>query len=241
MSGTRLALRAIIFDAGGVLLHPSLDWLSAELAELGVARTRDELHHDYYRMIYSADLDGSADPRGMALTTIDVRVGMVKRMLTGVVAAPRIDVVASSLGRRAAERFPGEGDLWHWAMPGLRDALQLLRVAGFRLGVASNNDGSLEGQLAAVGVTDLFSVRLDSRIEGVAKPDPELLRRAASRLGVAPDECLYVGDIDRVDGAAARAAGMAFALVDPLFQPRPTRPRCLASLGDILDQFVAMQ
>ena len=38
--------------------------------------------------------------------------------------------------------------------------------------------------------------------------DADLLR-TAREMGVPPAHCLYVGDVDRVDGAAARAAGMS--------------------------------
>lgn len=45
------------------------------------------------------------------------------------------------------------------------------------------------------------------------KPDPEGYLLAASRLGVAPESCLVIGDRDDADGEAARAAGMQFRLV----------------------------
>ncbi len=43
------------------------------------------------------------------------------------------------------------------------------------------------------------------------KPDPEPLLLAAKQLGVAPEECVYVGDV-RNDFDAAHAAGMKFIL-----------------------------
>jgi phosphoglycolate phosphatase-like HAD superfamily hydrolase len=43
------------------------------------------------------------------------------------------------------------------------------------------------------------------------KPHPEPLLLAASRLGVEPDECVYVGDLEN-DLTAARNAGMKFIL-----------------------------
>ena len=237
--GDKRVLKAIVCDAGGVLLHPNLAWLSEQLAAEGVERSVDELHLDYYRMIAAADAEPSLDPRGVALTTDAVREWMLRRLLGDAVDALRLDALAPPLARKAGERFPGEGDLWFWAMPGLVGRLETLRSAGFRLAVASNNDGSLEGQLAAIGATELFEVRLDSAVEGVSKPDPELLLRAVRALGLEPGECLYVGDIDRVDGAAARAAGMPFALLDPLRQPRPSSPLLLSSLDAIREHFVA--
>lgn len=43
------------------------------------------------------------------------------------------------------------------------------------------------------------------------KPDPEPLLLAASQLGVRPEECVYVGDVEN-DLTAARAADMKFIL-----------------------------
>jgi len=54
---------------------------------------------------------------------------------------------------------------------------------------------------------DTFDVILFSAEEGVAKPDPEIYRRALSRLGVAAEETIYVDDwLPNVE--AARAVGM---------------------------------
>lgn len=43
---------------------------------------------------------------------------------------------------------------------------------------------------------------------GVAKPDPRPILLACERMGVTPEQCIYVGDSDR-DILAGRAAGMA--------------------------------
>src|SRR5690606_40516027 len=44
------------------------------------------------------------------------------------------------------------------------------------------------------------------------KPAPDGYLKAALSLGVSPEHCLVIGDRDDADGAAARAAGMAFRL-----------------------------
>jgi HAD superfamily hydrolase (TIGR01509 family) len=230
-SGQR-AVSTLIFDAGGVLIHPNLDWISARLAELDVERDRDALHLDYYRMIAKADRQ-ALDRRGVTLINVETRTWMLRALLGGALSAQELDRVAPAIAELSVEQYPGEGALWYWAMPGRREQLEGLRSAGYQLAVASNNDGSLEGQLETVGLTDLFEVRLDSGVEGVSKPDPELLLRVARALDVAPAACLYVGDLDRVDGAAARGAEMAFALLDPLRQPRATKPTIIGALDEI--------
>jgi FMN phosphatase YigB (HAD superfamily) len=71
-------------------------------------------------------------------------------------------------------------------------------------------------KLEALGLRDLFDVVVASGEEHGPqrlKPDPEGFLHAAELLQVAPDRCLVVGDRDDADGAAARAAKMAFRLV----------------------------
>lgn len=236
---TRQTIRAVILDAGGVMLFPDLDWLSARFGEQGQPVTRDQLFDSYYRTICQLDHDHTLDRRGAAFTDVERRAWFFTRMLQHAGVDPqRCPAPGLAVARLAAARFPRESDIYHWAMPGLRQRLLALGAAGFLLGAASNNDDALTTQLTSVGVVDLFGALKDSGAEGVAKPDPELLWRAARELGVEPRRCLYVGDVDRVDGAAARAAGMSFALLDPLDQPRPTRPRCINGLGQVLELFV---
>lgn len=232
---------AVVLDAGGVILHPNLDWLAAEAATQGLPLTRDDLFWAYYRAIHELDLDPSKARRGPAFTDLETRVWFFSRMLVhSGVPAERANAAGQSVGERALEQFPRESDIYHWAMPGTAERLHQLRDAGFRLGSASNNDDALEAQLESIGVRQLFSTLKDSGREGVAKPDPELLLRAARELDLPPAHCLYVGDVDRVDGQAARAAGMAFALLDPLDQPRPTRPLCIPGLEAILSIFTPL-
>lgn len=227
----------MILDAGGVIIHPDLDWIAQRCEERGLAGlTRQRLFEAYYRAVYALDLE--RDGPTLAFTNLEIRVWFFDRLLHHVgVDAERRGPVVKAVATLALEQFPRESDIYHWCMPGTAERLQRLRDAGFLLGSASNNDDALEEQLRSVGVLHLFGALKDSGREGVAKPDPELLLRAARDLGVAPADCLFVGDVDRVDGAAARAAGMAFALLDPLDQPRPTRPLCLPHLDAIHDHF----
>jgi len=234
-------IQAVICDAGGVLLFPDFDWLIPRFAEHGAGGlTREKLHHAYYRTICALDLDSSMAKHGAAFTNLDSRVWFFSRLLEGAgVAAATAWDPALAVAKLATEQLPRESDIYHWTMPGLRQKLQAILDAGFLLGSASNNDDALEAQLTSVGVADLFSTLKDSGAEGVSKPDPELLWRAAREMGVAAEQCVYVGDVDRVDGAAARAAGMAFVLLDPLGQQRRSGPLIIGDLLEITEHFEA--
>ena len=57
----------------------------------------------------------------------------------------------------------------------------------------------------------LFDDVVVSAEVGLAKPDPEVFRLAARRLGLPPAECVFVDDWD-VNVGAAREVGMAAIL-----------------------------
>jgi len=231
-------IAAVILDAGGVILHPNFDWIIEQAKSHDIDLRLEDLHLAYYRVMYLVDSDPSMQRGGMAVSTDEIRLFLMSRLLDAAGVKPEaIDRAAPAMAREAGQTFPRESDIYHYAMPQTKAQLEQLKDAGFLLGVASNNDGALEAQLLGAGVDHLFGVALDSGIEGVAKPEPELLLRAARALAVAPESCLFVGDIDRVDGAAARAAKMHFALIDPLAQDRPTQPLAIASLAEIFDHF----
>lgn len=80
---------------------------------------------------------------------------------------------------------------------------------GFRLGMITNGLQDVQfSNIKALGLDQLLDVILISETEGVAKPDPEIFRRAAERLGVKTDECVFVGDHPEKDIRAAQNAGM---------------------------------
>ncbi|AKF09823.1 HAD family hydrolase [Sandaracinus amylolyticus] len=113
--------------------------------------------------------------------------------------------------RRSHDRL----NLWRSVPADLPPALDRIRAAGVRLAIVSNSEGRLPELLAHVGLAQCFETIVDSHHEGVRKPDPEIFRRALSRLGIAPHETVYLGDIPGVDVAGANAAGIDAVLVDP--------------------------
>lgn len=106
--------------------------------------------------------------------------------------------------------------LWTWCSPSTGPALEALRAQGYRLAVISNADGRVEGLIRKAGIRDHFEFVLDSGLEGVEKPDPEIFLRGCRRMGIQPDESLYVGDLYPVDVLGARGAGMTALLLDPM-------------------------
>jgi HAD superfamily hydrolase (TIGR01662 family) len=119
-------------------------------------------------------------------------------------------------------------------MPGAREALQRLRQAGIPTAVISNQSGIglgllTEAQVRAVNAKAdallgplgawLFCPHAPEERCDCRKPAPGLVRRAAERLGVAPERCVVIGDIG-ADVDAAHAAGARAVLV-PTARTRP--------------------
>jgi phosphoglycolate phosphatase len=95
-------------------------------------------------------------------------------------------------------------------IPGAERALIQLRSKGMRIGVITRGCGDYAAK--ALRTTRLFSlvdiiIGRDDTVE--AKPNPEPLLRAMSRLGVEAPETVMIGDsVD--DAACAHKAGVAF-------------------------------
>jgi putative hydrolase of the HAD superfamily len=137
--------------------------------------------------------------------------------------------------RRAHDAF----NLWRRVPEDLGPALARLRALDFRVAVVSNSEGRLPELFERLGLGQAFEAVVDSHFEGVRKPDPELFRRALSRLGVEAARAVYLGDIPGVDVDGAHAAGMKAALVDALgFYPdHATSPR-VRSVGEWVERYV---
>jgi HAD superfamily hydrolase (TIGR01509 family) len=126
------------------------------------------------------------------------------------------------------------------AMVGMADFLRTARAAGTRL--ATLSDYPAAAKLGALGVGDLFDLSVSAQDEPVRafKPDPRGLRFVLERLGVRPEEAVYVGDRPEVDALAAARAGVAAVIVgraatgSPAGGARWTAVRDYAALGALL-------
>jgi putative hydrolase of the HAD superfamily len=86
--------------------------------------------------------------------------------------------------------------------------LAALRGRGLLTGLVSDCGPELPLFLDALPVAPLLSARVYSVEVGACKPDPRLFLTACAQLGVAPAECLYVGDGGGRELTGAQAVGM---------------------------------
>jgi putative hydrolase of the HAD superfamily len=86
------------------------------------------------------------------------------------------------------------------------EAVRRARKAGIRTGLISNSWG--EGLAYDQAMLDeLFDAVVISGDVGLHKPQPEIFLMGAERIGVAPEECVFVDDL-RENCAGAEAVGM---------------------------------
>ena len=97
--------------------------------------------------------------------------------------------------------------------------LQELRKRGIRTAIVSNAPwGSPSDlwheELRRLGLSPLVDLAVFCGEIGWRKPARPIFDHAMERLGVTPDECLFVGDDPRWDIAGPRAAGIEAVLID---------------------------
>ncbi|MBI2767069.1 MAG: HAD family hydrolase [Chloroflexi bacterium] len=112
--------------------------------------------------------------------------------------------------RRIAERRITDGQFE--LRPGIADLLRQLHRRGLLLGLAANQPAAILPVLDAAGIGELFAHREVSGSHGYRKPDVRLFLRACEDLGVAPGECVMVGDRIDNDVVPANVLGMRTVL-----------------------------
>ena len=107
----------------------------------------------------------------------------------------------------SSERPFTRDDLYPDALP----ALESVRSAGCRVGVAGNQSPQRQAELEAIfGGADLV---ITSGKLGVEKPEPGFFTRLAELIGVPAERCAYVGDRVDNDVEPALAAGMTAVFI----------------------------
>jgi putative hydrolase of the HAD superfamily len=98
------------------------------------------------------------------------------------------------------------------------NALTLLRLSGFRLGLISNADVMEVAAWKDSPLAGLFDVEVFSCEVGCVKPEPEIFAKCLGALGVRGGECMFVGDGGSNELAGARSAGMTTVLVSGVIE-----------------------
>lgn len=96
--------------------------------------------------------------------------------------------------------------------PGTQSFFAKLRSKGIQIAIYS--DYKAHAKMQAMGLqADLIVSSTDPEIDRL-KPDPKGLLYIAEKLQVSPQECLFIGDRQELDGQCALSANMPYLIVD---------------------------
>jgi phosphoglycolate phosphatase len=180
------APRAILFDLDGTLADTAPD-LAAAVNLLRTARGLAPTAYDILRPTASAGARGMIGA-SFGVTPDDAGFQELRDGFLANYAAAM--AVHSSL------------------FPGVVELLDGIEAAGLRWGVVTNKPARFTDPLLPQIGLGHAACAVSGDTTAHAKPHPAPLLEAAARLGLAPEQCWYVGD-DLRDIQAGRAAGMA--------------------------------
>ena len=92
--------------------------------------------------------------------------------------------------------------------PEVFELLEALKAAGLRLAIVSNCSAEEVAPMGRSRLAPYFDEIILSCEVGLKKPDQRIYQEAARRLGVAPGDCVFVGDGGSHELEGARAVGM---------------------------------
>jgi HAD superfamily hydrolase (TIGR01549 family) len=118
------------------------------------------------------------------------------------------DTYAAAVEMEGAWAHAHHFELYDDAVP----VLDLLRVAGLKIGLLSNTARDLDEFVSHHGLT--VDAVLTSRVHGKTKPHETIFRRILEMLAVEAGEAVMVGDTFEDDVEGALAVGMRAILVD---------------------------
>lgn len=196
----------VFLDAGGVLVSPNWQRVSAALGARGV-------HVDPDRLAAADPLARRDIDLGLGSSASDRQRGWQYFNLVldhcAIPASPAVDDALDEL-----QRYHAEYNLWETVPGDVPAALDTLRRAGLKLVVVSNANGKLRALLGRIGLADRLDLAIDSAEEGVEKPDPRIFQIAFERSGAQPERTVHVGDLYNVDVTGARRVGLQAVLLD---------------------------
>ena len=213
-----MSYRAILFDLFDTLVLFHREWLP-EVSVNGrkIRSTAGHLHAAFQTFAPRVELSTFVDALFWSWQEAERIRGEAFREVS---APERFDLLFGRLGLEPGRVPAGARDLL--LATHMRELSQvvecprhhpdLLRALGprYRLAVVSNFDYSPTCRriLEREGIADLFETIVISDEVGWRKPKPVIFETALGRMGLRPEEALFVGDRADIDVVGARAVGM---------------------------------
>jgi putative hydrolase of the HAD superfamily len=192
----RMAIRAVMFDFGGVLSTSPFEAFARLETEQG-------LPEGFVRSVNATDPDANA--------WAQLERGEISMDAFGLKWAAEARSLGHDVDGRAVLATLGGA-----IRPQMVAAVTSCRTR-YKTACLTNNFASVESHPSeeVAAVYALFDAVLESRVLGVRKPDPRFYELACAAVGVAPEEAVFLDDLG-VNLKPARALGMrTIKVADP--------------------------
>lgn len=225
-----MALKAILFDLGGTLLHyvdpqeddPGHPFRRVTL--LGIEAVLRQLACDSSTHLPLQPIRDAIDRQiGQAYRAMQAgqRGGSIEEPVRAALDEAGIEIDEARWGDLRRHLY---GPIEETVSPrqGAGPTLAALRDAGYRLGLISNTFWAADlhdRHLAEHGLIDLLPVRVYSSGTPHQKPHPSIFLAALESMDVLPEEAAYVGDRADTDVGGAQGVGMRGILIRSPYQP----------------------
>lgn len=209
---------AILFDAGGIFLVPDPITTGIVIRQCGGDGSVEKLIRAHYAGMAAID---AHVPRGEGMSIEKFGWDSYREAYAQAAGVPEPQLEAAEVElRNLFSPF-----LWRFPLLNSVSALWRLHLKNVPIGVVSNASGQIEQTLANQSVCQVglgagvpVLIVTDSRVVGVAKPDPGVFTDAIELLeqrGITRDRVAYVGDSFVNDVTGAINAGLVPLLLDP--------------------------
>ena len=150
--------------------------------------------------IFRKEWHSIEDERSVGKYSIEEGLEFVLKRL-GIYSKEKVELAAG-------KRRQALGDTFSAIPQETFDMLDMLKERGIKIGLITNTFSDERDMIRESRLFPYFDVALISYEQGILKPDQKLYGIMTEKLGVKPDECLYVGDGGSRELYAAREAGM---------------------------------
>ncbi len=208
-------LKAVIFDLGNTLVKFTGNLEETNLQGVKLMHrviSLEGIHVDFDRLLKVWTKERVEGIIRASATLIEVTADQV---FDRVMQLLKVESLSEEAKKRAVDAFFTPEIEKYMLDPEARDVLEFLKQKNLKTGLISNTTCHrfIERLLKKFDLNRYFDVVMSSAGEGIRKPNPEIFRRALSRLNTSPHETIMVGDLPEHDVRGAHAAGMKAVLI----------------------------
>lgn len=211
-------MKGLVFDFGGPVLLTPFEVRSKGERKLGLPSGS---------LAWTGPFDPAADPDWRAF-----QAGEMNEREYWAIQAQRFSELTGlppTMPSMMAPLYAGKED--DLVRPGAVSLIKDAKATGIRVGIHTNDLTSFHDRdwLDKMTILREFDVMVDGRTDGVYKPDREAFALMVERMGVPPEDIVFIDD-QPVNIAGAEEVGMVCVHLDPT-NPDPAYGKARALLG----------